>query len=180
MDNTCIYHSGIEGKIEALEKQLDDLKDVIQNYPTKDEVNIIISRIERDIDELKNQADLQHQNNINLHQAIIRLEEMNNYLKSMLDIYTEQTKSLNEKMDKINETLSDKIEKIYSLIVERIDANKIQKEGIFFTFFNTNKYIILIILFLVAIIIYLLTGKWIFEGNIKLDSLHFIEKMLLI
>lgn len=178
MDNTCIFHSGIEEKIVALERQLNDLKEVIKNYPTKDEINIIISKIEKDILELKNQADMQNQNNINLQQAIVRLEKMNNYLQSMLEIYTEQTKSLSEKMDKINDTLSDKIEKIYTLILEKIDDKK--QGNVFFSFITTNKYFIIVILFLVALIIYLLTGKWVLDG-IKLESsLQFFKNMLLI
>ncbi|MCX8074061.1 MAG: hypothetical protein N2749_00540 [Clostridia bacterium] len=160
----CIYHKAMEEKVSALEKAIEDLKINIQNKVSKEELNLIIEKLEEDIQDLKNDNEFHFKSGQATQQTLARLEEMNKYLKQMLDSYSEQAKSLSEKMDKINETLNDKIDKLYNLILNfkkpQEDGGE-KKKSLIENLLGNVKITLTIIFLLVATIIYLLTGNWI-------------------
>lgn len=170
-------------KIQQLEKEISEIRKSITEYVSKDELTLRLKYLEDEIKSLREDSEILYSNNNTLQQTLTRLEELTKYLKESLELNQKNTQLLVEKVDKMYELMvttlasktQEKKEEIKNEIKVINDSNNNTMQSSkcepapsktdtnkLFDYLKTNA---LIILFIVAFIIYMITGKWVLPGQ---------------
>jgi seryl-tRNA synthetase len=173
-DQFCKEHSKCITDIQNMKDDIKELKDALEKLATKDEVKTLKENINIQIVELKADSEKHFNNTKELAESLARLEENMKTLKDAVDRMTvsssEQTEKMLDRMDKIYERIvnfkfpQEDNNKEHSM-TQKDDAN-IEKRGFAegVKWFFSNKVVLMtitVILLLVALISYLVTGHWV-------------------
>lgn len=164
----CENHKALEKDIEHLQDQVDELKEIAKCHVTSESLQLTISNLEREVADLKKDNQQHFANSNSISKTLEQISTTNEFLKEAISDNRLQTEKLMDKLDQMYQLLlnfkspqgdikaKNNIEKDEAQMYKGVPSERTD----IMTYVKDNKLAFSVILLLVVLVIFLITGKW--------------------